>query len=64
LKIIFILVSVLVKRKFIIFVLVSISVHENITGLDLILFFVNLLLMAVLFEIVVKLKKKFRVLLK
>src|SRR6218665_1930192 len=28
----FVLVSVLVKRKFIIFVLVSISVHENITG--------------------------------
>jgi len=31
LKIIFVLVSVLVKRKFIIFVSVSISVHENIT---------------------------------
>jgi len=32
LKIIFVLVSVLKKRKFIIFVSVSISVHENITG--------------------------------
>jgi len=35
LKIIIVLVSVLEKRKFIIFVSVSISVHENITVLNL-----------------------------